>query len=194
MNKSRVVMIHCWGGSPQYCWYPQAQRTLEAAGFAVAVPEMPDTEHPKFSDWMDTLHKAVGEPDEQLYLIGHSLGCITILQYLQSLPAGARIGGAVLVAGFSQPLGKKYAEVDPFFATPIDPKTVNSHVGRIVAIHSDNDPHVPLAHGDIFERYFGAELIVKHSMGHFSGRLDDPKSCTSLPEVTAAVLRMRHDL
>jgi predicted alpha/beta hydrolase family esterase len=190
----RAIIVHCWGGVPNYCWYPQAARTLEAAGFIVETPEMPNTDHPVYAEWMKTLQRVIGTPDDELFLIGHSLGCITILQYLQSLPANQHIGGAVLVAGFSQSLGKKYAETDSFFVTPIDPETVKAHVGRIVAIHSDNDPHVPLAHGDIFERYFDAELIVKKNMKHFSGALDEETSCTSLPEVTAAIMRMSHQL
>lgn len=158
----------------------------------VQTPAMPNTDHPVFAEWLQTLQQVIGTPDDELFLIGHSLGCITILQYLQALPAGQSVGGAVLVAGFAQSLGQPYAETDPFFTKPIDPQTITAHVGHMVAIHSDNDPHVPLAQGDRLARDFGAELIVQHAMGHFSGALKEPGSCTTLPEVAAAVLRMNH--
>jgi predicted alpha/beta hydrolase family esterase len=48
--------------------------------------------------WVAYLSEIAAEPDEDLYMIGHSAGCITILRYLETIDR--RIGGAVLVAGF----------------------------------------------------------------------------------------------
>ncbi len=36
----------------------------------------------------------------------------------------------------------------------------------------------------------GAEVSIKHNMKHFSGAVDDEESCTSLPDVTNAILVM----
>lgn len=31
MNQSgKVIIVHCWGGNPDHCWYPQTKRELEA--------------------------------------------------------------------------------------------------------------------------------------------------------------------
>ncbi len=186
----RAVIIHCWGGMPNYCWYPQTTVELEAAGFSVVVPEMPDTDHPRFDAWLAAATQSIGEPDEDLYLIGHSLGCITILRYLERLQAAQRVGGIVLVAGFAHSLGSDYSEVDSFFQTPVNVAAVRTRAGSIVAIHSDNDPYVPMEYGEELKATYGAELMIKHQMGHFSGRVDSPESCTSLPDVSAAVIRM----
>src|SRR3989338_4451975 len=109
----RAIIIHCWEGVPEYCWYPQTKKDLEGLGFQVEVPAMPDTDMPKFGPWMEKLRKAVGTPDEELYLIGHSLGCITIMKYLEGLPDGVRIGGAIFVGGYMRSLG--YEETENFF-------------------------------------------------------------------------------
>ena len=61
---------------------------------------------------------------------------------------------------------------------------------KFVAIHSDDDPYVPLKHGDIFKEKLGAELIVKHGMKHFSGPVDKEDSCTELPDVVESVLKI----
>ncbi len=186
----RAIIIHCWEGVPEYCWYPQVKKDLEGLGFQVQVPVMPDTDMPKFGPWMDTLRKTAGTPDEDLYLIGHSLGCITIMKYLESLPEGTRIGGAIFVGGYMRSLG--YEETENFFTAPLDPSKVRGKAKHFVAIQSDNDPFVPMVHGDEMRDKLGAELIIKHAMGHFSGPLGDPESCAALPDVAAVIKTFSH--
>jgi hypothetical protein len=60
----RAVIIHCWEGTPEYCWYPWLKRALESFGFQVEVPAMPDSEHPKQAGWIRTMKKIIGEPDD----------------------------------------------------------------------------------------------------------------------------------
>ena len=49
---------------------------------------------------MEALMPLMGEMHEDVYLIGHSVGCQAALRLLDALPPGRRIGGAVLVAGW----------------------------------------------------------------------------------------------
>lgn len=184
----RAFIIHCWDGRPDYCWYPWAKKELEKSGFQVNVPAMPETELPKMDKWVPKLRKLVGSPDKDTYLIGHSVGCITILRYLESLEKDQEIKGVVLAAGFTDDLG--YKELKNFFQTPIDFEKIKSHCENFVAIHSDNDPYVPLKHGDIFKEKLNAKLIVKHNMDHFSENEKTKKTCTELPEVVEEVLRI----
>ena len=184
----RAVIIHCWEGYPEYCWYPHAKKSLEAAGFHVDVPQFPDTNKPQLKAWLPFLQSIVGQPDEDLYLIGHSVGCATIMRYLESLPEGKKIGGVVFVAGYVGDLG--YEELNNFFETPVDFKKMKSHCNHFVAIHSDNDPYVALSYADLFKKELGAEIIVKHNMRHFSGAIEGEKACTKLPDVTEAVMKI----
>lgn len=120
MNK-RVFIVHGWGGFPQKGWFPWLKNKLENRGFIVQIPPMPDTENPNMKPWVNHLAKIVGTPDKNCYFIGHSLGCITILRYLESLKTNQKIGGAVLVAGFAKDLtyeGYKN-EIAGFFKTPL---------------------------------------------------------------------------
>ena len=178
----RAIIIHCWDGTPNYCWYPWVKRELEARGFKVSVPAMPETGAPKLALWLPCLATSVGSPNENLYLIGHSAGCITILRYLETLKPHQRVGGAVLVAGFTDDLG--YKEMKKFFETPIDfEKIKTKSKNGFVTINSDNDPYVDLKYADIFKEKLGTQAIIKHAMGHFSGSVDNESSCTKLPEV-----------
>ncbi|MAF81164.1 hypothetical protein CL628_04090 [bacterium] len=183
--KQRAIIVHCWEGTPEYCWYPWVKQQLETAGFTVDVPAFPHTEAPTQADWVPFLSQSVGRPDKDLVLIGHSVGVITILRYLETLTTDQAIGAAVFVAGFTDDLG--YTELANYFTTPLQYPTYREHCDRFVGIFSDDDPHVPVAQADIFREKLNAEIIVKEKMGHFSGPVDDESSCRQLPEVVLAV-------
>jgi hypothetical protein len=180
----RIFLIHGWEGYPEEGWRPWLKSKLEKEGFSVFVPAMPDTKHPKMDDWIKHLIKIVGIPDKDCYFVGHSLGCITILRYLENLEDGQEVGGAVLIAGFTSNLG--YEELESFFTKHIDWERIKSHCKKFVAIHSDNDPYVSLHYGDFFKDKLNSEVIVEHDMRHFSG--DD--GITELPVALNTVLRM----
>ncbi len=184
----RAIIIHCWDGNPEYCWYPYVKRGLEGKGFEVIVPAFPETDTPKLVNWLPVLKEAVGIPDKDTYLIGHSIGCATILRYLESLASQQKIGGAVFVAGFTDDLG--FEELKNFFTTDIPFEDIKQKAKHFAAINSDDDPYVSLKYGDIFKEKLGAELIIKHGMKHFSGPVDKEDSCTELPDVVESVIKM----
>jgi predicted alpha/beta hydrolase family esterase len=184
----RAVIIHCWEGYPEYCWYPNTKTSLEQLGLKVEVPEFPNTTKPQLSEWLPHLTSIVGSPDSELFLIGHSLGCVTIMRYLESLNTDTKIGGAILVAGYTDDLN--FEELKNFFITPLDFEKMKLHCDKFVAINSDNDPYVDLKYADILKEKLGAEVIVKHNMGHFSGAIEGESSCTELPDVAESVKKL----
>jgi hypothetical protein len=179
----KALIIHCWDGSPSYCWYPRVKQQLEAQGFEVSVPVMPQTHAPKQKLWLPKLAETVTDL-ENTVLIGHSTGCITILRYLESLPSGKKCKGVVLVAGFTDNLG--FDELSNFFETPINFEKIKTHSPAFIAIMSDNDPYVPLKHADIFKEKLGAKVIIKHNQGHFS----DEGNYKELPDVVEVLKSM----
>lgn len=187
-NMKRAIIVHCWDGYPDYCWYPYVKKELESKEFQVQIPVFPETEEPKLEKWLPVLKEVAGNPDEDIYLIGHSVGCITILRYLETLSQDQKVGGVVLVAGFTDDLG--FDELKNFFTTEIDFAKISQKADKFVAIHSDDDPFVPLGHGDRFKVELNAELIIKHQAKHFSGQVDDEEACVELPEVVESVLNI----
>ena len=49
----RVFIIHGWEGFPEEGWFPWLKNELEAKGFEVHVPNMPDSEHPRIQKWAE---------------------------------------------------------------------------------------------------------------------------------------------
>lgn len=163
----RIILIHGWEGYPEEAWFPWFKKEMEAKGFRVEVPQMPNPDEPQMSEWVPKLAEVVGEPDKDTYMIGHSLGCITILRFLEGLKEGQKVGGAVLVAGFTDNLG--YKELDNYFSKPIEWEKIKTACSRFVAIHSTNDPYVPMKHGEIFREKLGAKIVVEEKKGHMGG-------------------------
>ncbi len=174
MNK-RAFIIHGWEGYPQEGWRPWLKNKLEKRGFKVFVPSMPDTESPTMDKWVPYLAKIVGEPDKNCYFVGHSLGCITILRYIEALGEDKKVGGVVLVAGFGHDLeydGYK-GELSSFFSSPIDWEKIKMHCDKFISIHSDDDPFVPIKHNIIFKKKLGAKSIIMHKMKHFTDGINE---------------------
>lgn len=186
--QKRVFVIHGWDGSPQNCWLPWLKKELEDKGFAVSVLAMPHPENPTIADWVNHLANAVGEPDENTYFVGHSIGCQTILRYVEQLQKP--IGGIVCVAGFFRLLHLETDEekqiAKPWLETPLNYEKIKRQAGKIVAIFSDDDPDVDLRDKELFEKYLDAKTTVEHGKGHFSddaGIKELPRALETLLEI-----------
>lgn len=184
----KVYIIHGWEGYPEAGWFPWLRSKLIEQGFEVFIPAMPDSTKPTLEKWLSFIKDTVKTPDKNTFFVAHSLGCITILRYIEFLPANKLIGGAVLVAGFGHDLEYKgyKGELSSFFKTELDWKKVRVQGGKFVSISSDNDPWVPLKHNALFVKKLGAESLVMHNMLHFSG----DEGFSELPEAQDAILRI----
>ncbi len=177
----RAVIVHCWGGNSNYAWYPWAKAELEKLGYAVTVPDMPDSDPPKLATWLPHLRQVIGEADEDLVLIGHSIGTVAIMRYLESLQSG-QVGKVIMVAGFTDQLG--FSELENFFETRLDFSSIKTKSKNgFVVIQSDDDPFVSEQYGTRLQEELGAKLIIKHGAKHMSGDVDGEEACTELPEL-----------
>ncbi len=171
--KKRVFIVHGWGGYPEEGWFPWLKAELESRGFEVYVPQLPETDTPKINNWVPALAAVIGIPDENIYFVGHSMGCQTIARYLETVPESVKVGGAIFVAGFFKSLTlEKDSEkeiADAWLKTPIDLIKIKSRLPKSVAIFSDNDPWVPLDNENDFRDKLDSKIITEHNKGHFSG-------------------------
>lgn len=187
----RVYIIHGWGGSPKSEWIPWARDELERKGFTAIAPEMPDTTNPMMDTWIPFLNELVRKPDENTYFIGHSIGCQTIMRYLQSLPEDAKVGGVILVAPWMGRLEDSDDEdaeriAKPWRETPIVWEKVTLHTDKFVVVYSDNDPSIDTKEAQTVGRNLGAEMRLEEGRGHFS----DDDNVTELPIILKEISRI----
>jgi len=176
--------VHGWNGSPHNHWFPWLKRELAENGCAVFAPRMPGGEHPKLSEWLAHLNRVVVESDADTYFVGHSLGCIATVKFLETLSEGVQVGGCVFVGGFSGDL--ETPEIVEFYKSALDIEEVRRHCKKFISIASDNDTVVPLAFSKEFNEQLGGELIVEKKRGHFCK--DD--GVTELLSALTAVLEL----
>ncbi|MDE2019637.1 MAG: serine hydrolase family protein [Patescibacteria group bacterium] len=190
--QKRVFIVHGWDGYPEEGWFPWLKKELEAKGFSVVVPQLPKADEPRINNWVPELKRAVGNPDEQTYFVGHSMGCQTIARYLETLSEDVKVGGVVFVAGFFKKLTNLENDnvvksvSDEWLKTPVNLRAISKHIKTSIAIFSDNDPYVPIENKDDFAGILGSEVIIEHSKNHFSGST----GTTQLPIALESVLKI----
>ena len=171
-SRGRVVLIHGWMGSPSGEFLPWLKRRLEAKGYEVLVPKMPHTNHPKREEWLAKLSRAIGVPDGNTFLVGHSIGGKLIPYYLLKLNNGQKIGGALIIASWMDVRTGKFKSLRrarmmaQWLEVPRGWKKMLSHTTNFRALYSDNDPWIPLNAAATFKRRLGAKVVIAHQ-GHF---------------------------
>ena len=171
MKNKKVYLIHRWGGDSESDWYGWTKKELEKKGIPVGVFDMPNTDNPKIEKWVKYLEENIKDVDEQTYFIGHSIGCQTILRYLEKLHKHKRIAGCVFVAPWFELINLEPEEMKiahPWINTQIDFSRILDHCNNFLAIFSKNDPYVHLDEIEKFKKNLGAKIIIKEKQGHFT--------------------------
>jgi len=188
---TRVFIIHRWEGSSQGDWLPWIKSKLKNLGYEVVIPDMPETNMPVIEKWVGHLDKICQNPDTNTFFIGHSIGCQTILRYLEKL--NKPVGGAIFVAGWfiledlEDDETKKIAM--PWLTTPIDLKKIKQILPKSALFISDNDPYGAFEQNKNKFKKLGSDIIVLHNAGHITK--DD--GFTEIPAVLEQFQKMNLD-
>lgn len=142
---------------------------------------MPTTNSPTLVEWIEKLNELIDKVDKNLFLIGHSLGCITILRFLEQLKEDTKIGGVILVASPINNCG--FLELQEFFEPPLDYNKVKEKAKHFTLIHSEDDPIVSIDQAHELKEKLDAKLILKQGLSHITGSTEDAGSVTELPEI-----------
>ena len=183
-NIKRVFIVHRWDGTSKSDWYPWLKKELEKREFKVEVPEMPNTSKPKINDWVAHLKKVVGELDDETYFIGHSIGCQTIMRFLEKENYNGKIGKIIFVAGWFKLDNLEGEEVEaianPWTNTPIDFSKVKPKLSKLTVFLSTNEPYGFVEENTrTFKEKLNAKVVIKEDKGHFT----EDDCISKLPEV-----------
>jgi hypothetical protein len=168
-----LTLVPRWAGRPESDFYPWLTARLQEppAPFAsVRTLAMPEPERPVISAWVSTLTAALGPlPAEDTVLLGHSVGCQAVLRYLETLPPGHAVAGALLVAGWWE-VDKPWDSLRPWLDTPVELARVRGAARRFVVLLSDNDPFTSdhARNRRLWEERLGAEVRLVPGARHFN--------------------------
>jgi predicted alpha/beta hydrolase family esterase len=167
---TKVYIIHGWGGDSNMPWIRWLETELKKRNkMEVYALDMPNTMNPKIEEWVNYLKEKVKEINEKTYFVGHSIGCQTIMRFLEKLPKNEHIQGCVFVAPWFDLINLENGEVEiahPWIHNKINFERVEQHTGNFLAIFSNNDPYVSEKEVNKFKE-IGVKIIIKKDEGHF---------------------------
>lgn len=159
-----ALIIHAWYNKADERWYPEFKALLEAKGYKVALPDLPELrkDQPSLVEVLKEL-ESVCTFDEETVVIGHSLGALVALRLAEK----HQLDKVVLVAGWDfndLTEGHKL-----FWDKPIDHALIQSHAKKILVVHSDNDPYITASTAEDMSKRFIGEFLLMKGAGHFTG-------------------------
>lgn len=143
--------------------------------FDVLVPHFPNKQNANYEEWKIFFEKILDITDDDLVLVGHSLGGMFLIKYLSENKINKNIKGLFIVAS---PF-KRADKNDEFqrFAHTEDLKNISDQIDNIHFIHSKDDKVVDFESLERFrEELPKANYLVFEDRNHFFK--DD-----SLPEI-----------
>lgn len=161
-KKKNILIIHGWESSSREHWYLKFKEKMEKDGFNVFVPDMPGAYFPKKEEWVEKICSYF--PDESWTLIGHSLGGVAILRYLEE--DVKKISKAILIATPFEPMN--FNPIINFFVPDFNFSKIQNNTKNIIIINSEDDPVVPREHGKKYHQKLESRLIFTNGYYHFN--------------------------
>jgi hypothetical protein len=172
MDRS-LFIVPRWAGRPDtdyYSWLEAQVREARQGITSVRTLAMPNPSQPTIDGWVGVLDRVLGPtPSPNTLLMGHSVGCQTVIRYLATLPPGQVIEGAMLVAAWWD-VDKPWESIVPWIETPVDLARVRAAARRFVVLMSDNDPFTAdhARNARLWEERLGAEVVLAPGARHFN--------------------------
>ncbi|WP_076421483.1 RBBP9/YdeN family alpha/beta hydrolase [Pontibacter lucknowensis] len=123
-----------------------------------------DWEKPDCVEWISKMEEELKQFDyKQLILIGHSVGCVTIIKWFEMY--GHAIKGALFVAP---------SDVDspgyPSYITGFNPMPASKLPFPTIVVASTDDHVVDFERAQLFARNWGSELVTLKEAGHIESK------------------------
>jgi hypothetical protein len=154
---------------------------------------MPDPDVPIIEKWVDYLSEVIGAagPDKDTYFVGHSIGCQTILRYLDArhFEPLETVGGAIFIAGWFNLENLEDDETKaiarPWMENPINSVKIKTVLPKSTLIISDNDPYDAFEENKQKFSELGSKIVELHNAGHIGAEDGFTKLPQALSELEA---------
>mgnify|MGYP003432193603 FL=1 len=145
---------------------------------------MPAPENPICSEGVYEIERqAILNKEDEICLVGHSLGWSAILRFLEQT-SSTNLLGVILVSSPSEK--NKNKKLDSFLEEGFNFEKIKQSSPWFVLIHWDNDTLVPLQNAEFLSEKLASELIVIKNGAHLNGSA----GWLQLPECLMALKKM----
>lgn len=146
-------------------WSDSLRKDL-GSRFDVLLPKMPNPMNAKYNEWKILFKKIAFLLDNNVILIGHSLGAIFLAKYLSENKFPKKILATLLVSPPYDDEGMEESLGD--FVLSKNLGRLNKRGGKIFIYQSKDDPVVPCAHLEKYKKALPGAIIREFKKrGHF---------------------------
>ncbi len=170
----RVLIIHGWGNrrQPDH-WQRNLATALRRAGHAVAYPQLPNTDTPVLSEWLEVVDNELAMlsevSDDELIVFGHSLGCLTWLNAVSQGIVKTPVNRVLLVAPADPALCDDAATFQIDLGDPALKQRVHDVAKSTLLVGSDGDDWIPQGVEKTFAQPLDLPFVVIDGGSHFAG-------------------------
>jgi serine hydrolase len=183
----RAVILHGTDGTPESNWFPWLKAKLEAEGYQVWVPQLPENHTPNRELWDDRI---LGSRDmSDTIIVGHSSGAVEVLNLLMNprcphIRLGVMVGawsGLDMPADYQERVGAAGMQEEQFMhlfpPEGFDFELIKSKADRLAFLHGSDDPFCPLEQAKYLASELDASITVVPNGHHLGAKF------TELPAV-----------
>ena len=185
INEINVYIVHGFMASPSDHWFQWLKEKLEKRGISAKVLELPDSSAPKPSIWQQTLSENIDNLNESTFIVAHSIGSVSVLNYLDRREGVKSIGGLILVSGFTAPL-PELPQLNGFVDHQVNFEKIVKLTPQRAVIGSPQDPIVPYSLTKALARDLRVDLYSIDDAGHFLAE----DGYDSFPQLLDLLLKM----
>ena len=161
-----IYIIHGYSASPADHWFFWLKEKLEEENNKVTIIDLPTPLTPNPIEWNEALKKQIKVIDENSFFIAHSLGCITLLKFLEESFFEKQIAGYMLVSGFNDSI-PTLKQLNNFLKSKLDYHKLNKITKNKIVISAKDDYVVPIILSERLSFLFNADFIPLEKGGHF---------------------------
>lgn len=174
----RVSILHGTDAGPEENWFPWLKGKLEAEGYEVWVPQLPECHVPNRETYNDFLLGSDWDFTDNI-VVGHSSGAVEVLNLLMDARCPKiRMGMMVSAWDHGVPTGMDASQfVHLFPEGGFDFERIKKQAKLLAFLHSRDDPYCPLEQAEYLAENLGAPLSVIEHGQHIGSNY------TELPEV-----------
>ncbi len=189
----KVFIIHGFGGMPNGGWLSWLMVELGKINIWACALPMPNANNPTKEEWVNFMKASIGHPDQNMFLVGHSLGGPAVLRYMESLENNNHLGGVLLISSFIEPIDmdntkSDFRKIDNFVIPEINLEKIKNIPNKVTLIHGKKDTVAPFSHSEKISRIMNGKLILIPEGDHFSQKIKP--ICYQLPEALEALEEM----
>lgn len=188
-NKQQVFYIHGGSAYSDYSaflndlasyqprdlpWLPPRKkwtdrlRTDLGEGYEVFMPTMPNKQNAKYVEWKIWFERHFEYLRDGVILLGWSQGGYFLAKYLTENVTPFQVKALLLGAAPFRPDDFSGEDGGDFAFDTNSVSLLQERVGKVVILHSKDDPVVPFAHGELYANALsGAEFMVFEDKNHF---------------------------